>query len=101
MLASPSLCSRGTGAISATRTPGPTLHEINGFGRRYRGRRAIVLASHSAQFHRSGIAKFAARVWLVDTSKNTSKADGCSGLLLVFSIPHDNYPRKSGIEPAA
>lgn len=36
-----------------------------------------------------------------DTSKNTSKADRCSGLLLAFSTPRDNCPEKSGIESVA
>jgi hypothetical protein len=34
----------------------------------------------SAQFPRSGIAKFAVNIWSPDTNKNTNKTDGCSGL---------------------
>jgi hypothetical protein len=39
-----------------------------------------------------GIAKFAA---LGDTSKNTSKVDRCSGLLLRFSIRRDSFPGRN------
>ena len=45
-----------------------------------------------------GIAKFAA---LGNTSKNTSKVDRCSGLMLGFSIPRDSFPGKFGIELAS
>jgi hypothetical protein len=40
------------------------------------------------------------RVRLGDTSKNTSKVDRCSGLMLGFSIPRDSFPGKFGIELA-
>ncbi len=33
-------------------------------------------------------------------AKIPAKAEGCSGLLLVFSIRRDNFLVKSGIEPA-
>jgi hypothetical protein len=36
-----------------------------------------------------------------DTSKNTSKTDGCRKFLRVLSARRGNFSEKSGIEPAA
>lgn len=63
------------------------------------GARAVVLA-RSAQFPRWEY-RIHRELLVRDTSKNTSKADRCNGLLLAFSTPRDNCPEKSGMEPVA
>ena len=75
-------CKRAVSLVAAVRVIGKDLRF---------GARAIVPAGRLLNFARSGIAKFAPSVWILDTNNNANKTDGWGKFLRAFSMPRADF----------